>query len=99
MQRCVMESLVSQASGISEWFCGRTADTSDNTNSRTRGHAFKLFKARCSGVRPPPISSDRHHRSNGDCLEGKRKIFRSVLCRVVKLPVIYVGGKLPVSYR
>jgi len=27
--------------------------------------------------------------SNGDCLEG----------RVVKLPVMYVGGKLPVTYR
>jgi len=29
-------------------------------------------------VLPPP--SNRHHQSNGDCLEGKWKIIRSVLC-------------------
>ena len=25
----------------------------------------------------------RHHSSNGDCLEGKREIIRSVLCSIV----------------
>jgi len=30
-----------------------------------------------------PLRSNRHHRSNGDCLEGKRKIIRSVLCNIV----------------
>jgi len=29
----------------------------------------------------PP--SNRHHQSNGDCLEGKWKIIRSVLCSIV----------------
>jgi len=29
------------------------------------------------------LPSNRHHRSNGDCLEGKRKTIRSVLCNIV----------------
>ena len=32
----------------------------------------------------PPLPSNRHHRSNGDCLEGKRKIIRSVLCNIMR---------------
>jgi len=32
----------------------------------------------------PPLPWNRHHRSNGDCLEGIRgKIIRSVLCDIV----------------
>ena len=30
-----------------------------------------------------PLPSDRHHRSNGDCLEGKRENYQSVLCNIV----------------
>ena len=32
---------------------------------------------------PIPLPSNRHHLSNGDCLEGKGKIIRSVLCNIV----------------
>ena len=30
-----------------------------------------------------PLPSNRHHRRNRDCLEGKREIIRSVLCSIV----------------
>ena len=30
-----------------------------------------------------PLLSNRHHRSSGDCLEGKGKTIRSVLCNIV----------------
>ena len=30
-----------------------------------------------------PLPSNRHHQSSGDCLEGKGKIIRSVLCNIV----------------
>jgi len=32
---------------------------------------------------PIPLPSNRHHRSNGDCLEGKGGIIRSVVCNIV----------------
>ena len=58
---------------------------------------FKLatvtFKALHTGGSPylthqlqyyqPPLPSNRHHRSCGDCLEGKGEIIRSVLCNIV----------------
>jgi len=36
------------------------------------------------------------------CIDNRKKLLNgniSSTCRVVKLPVIYVGGKLPVTYR
>ena len=36
-----------------------------------------------SYFRPIPLPSNRHHPSNGDCLEGKGEIIRSVLCNIV----------------
>jgi len=29
------------------------------------------------------LPSNRHHRSSGDCLEGKREIIRSILCETI----------------
>ena len=31
----------------------------------------------------PPFPSNKHHRSNGDCLEGTGKIIMSVVCNIV----------------
>jgi len=48
--------------------------------------AFQILLIRKCSVTdlPPPLPSNRHHWSNGDCLEGKREIIRSVLCNIVR---------------
>ena len=51
---------------------------------------------------PSPLPSNRHHGSNGDCLEGKVEIIRSVLCNIVCnncAPVSYTHLTLPTILR
>jgi len=40
------------------------------------GWSCRFFPTSAPSVMPPPLPSNRHHPSNGDCLEGKRENYQ-----------------------
>ena len=57
------------------WTIFETADINRFPRAYT-GEKFSNFRIEVFPGRKPPLPSNRHNRSNGDCLEGKRENYQ-----------------------